>query len=136
VRWSDRIDRSRILSRLPQESPVVAVFELRDIRTPDDELDRLMHLSSRVFWYENDVKSALSQVNRVLDQVPGSWTALILRGRIHAAMGSCQLAIADLDHAATILESGLEAHKARGMNDDRWAHAKQIREEIRRLKCN
>ena len=97
-----REDRGTITRKRPLLSDDVE-FELRDVKTTDDELDRTNHLAAQALW-DGDLSAAVELANKVLSQKPASIVALTTRARAYAAQRACDLALADWERAAIALE--------------------------------
>ena len=78
-------------------------FELRDVQTTDDELDRTNQMAARAFRY-GDLSTAVELASAVLRRKPASIVALSTRALAYAAQRACDLALADWEKAALAIE--------------------------------
>jgi hypothetical protein len=126
TQWkADAIEPHVLRQEYESREPSVLTFEFRDIRSPGDALDLDIHLAWRAFHERNDPADALRLAERVLAREPRSTTALIVRGRAHAALGRCREAQDDWLQVATIVEGGLDR-----LNRRHWRFGTEERQRV------
>ena len=143
VEWAIGADGQKLRDEKGQvEMPTllngVIEFELSDVLTPNDDLDRLNHLASHALL-EGDFPRALQLADGVLRRQASSVTALTTRSRAHAARGTCKQALADWEQVAAIIEGNRDVGNQfieRSSFEEREVAAATRRQQVRTLKCS
>jgi hypothetical protein len=138
VRWLGSVlNASPFRHEYRSVEPAVIQFELRDILSASDLLDRDLHLAVPAL-NDNEPFEAERLANDVLARNAASSTAHIIRGRALVASGRCQQARANWHRAAAIVAGAsdpLNRRQRRFSPHERETIAKGLQEEANRLPC-
>lgn len=137
ARWSAANGTDELRNDYESLVPTFVPFELREVRSLEDGLDRDIHLALRALRLELPA-DAENLTTQMLSREPSSISALILRSRARQATGRCRDAQRDVQLAADLIETGGDKrHKQHPRLSDvnRRTTATDWRKMARELKC-
>jgi len=126
IGWDDSIDRDRFRGMAGRVLAVVE-FELKDVKTEADVLDRDYRVGVRAF-FDGNPHDALRIADEILARHPTSLPAHLMRIRVRRELGDIKGAEEDRERAAVIAEQGLDPYHVTAASPTR---GRQIAESLR-----
>ncbi len=113
-------------------------FELRDVTTDADRLDRSYHLAGHA-WRRGQYQEGLAYLDDVLTFDPNSVAGWSMRAQILGTQRNCVAAVQAYERVVEIIENDSDTLARRSasptVGDSKRARVQQVREAIKNLRC-
>jgi hypothetical protein len=133
--WDGSVDAERFADSTREPIRDAFEFELRDIATAADRLERDYRMAFRAMVYDKEPLRAIPLLNGILAQYPDSAPALLARAHASRDAGLCDSASADIARLAATRRARVAGSVQRAHEEPRDRFSEAIEEFARGRGC-